>query len=494
MRPINGIICSKKKPIKKKCRYFELVFDYKDDFIEIVNILYVISMRYKGTIYGRIKFLSNIDELQSELEKKLLEKINFDELNVYNHKNLVSPIKDYIKSNINFKELSPYFSCYLLLLAIDNIIFGTFKNYIENIKYNSKYVKINNKNFTKKVFLKPPEKLIQYFSEKKFDIVNHADNDEIIYKLNNFCFPSIPFDYEIDYHLLSYNIIKDNQFEIVVSTLCVNDLKLDVEKVNEELFTVNYNYYNNSYYENVCNKIEEIFSNENLNMIIFPELSISSEILNILNNKVNDNCNSNLIMISGSFHEKMDKENIKNSIHISNSMDNQSINQWKVNPFENKDMTYKKTRDKGYENPEYYEIFDNQLKEGATENISYSPKKINIIDTKDFRLAVILCNDFLKDEIISILKEYCVNLVIVCSWTGSLDKFEGNCKNLSNFNNAVSIICNHCLKNPDKEFSRIYYPIPHMTKKFKCNGFCKDNSPESYKMNYNKFDLLKIDK
>ena len=99
-------------------------------------------------------------------------------------------------------------------------------------------------------------------------------------------------------------------------------------------------------------------------------------------------------------------------------------------------------------------------------------------------MAIVICNDFLDSDVQKLLREYCVNLVIVCSWHNKIDpKFTEKARALSEDNKATTIISNHCCEQ-ESVISLINFPIKQQPEKLTCKRLtgkpCSDICVKQY--------------
>ncbi|QCT03682.1 hypothetical protein E6C60_2971 [Paenibacillus algicola] len=106
------------------------------------------------------------------------------------------------------------------------------------------------------------------------------------------------------------------------------------------------------------------------------------------------------------------------------------------------------------------------LKSKGVEQIDYTHRTLQLIETPMGLVAVLICVDAIVDQVEQILKDYHVALVFVMAMTGNPggSHFEEKMKRLGKCNQAVTVVCNNPLGLQLTGKSHtvvVYFPLPN---------------------------------
>lgn len=526
------------KCLKRKCKNsgYERCSEYISEFncnlsiLELMEKMYLICSKYDKKIYtiqknDRKKAIS----LQQRYDYKISTILNQNSVSLYNYRSSyikvskANKLSEFITKVVDeFSDSSIYIHLYYILLALDNRLFSKFSNefynkseYLSNNVISELIIKDINENKLK-VFLKPQQKVAESLG-KFYSCPNHANNVDIKYKTSYYLYPFDVKNYNIKVTKISRSLFRDD-LRIGISPLGINsqDLNFEVrESYGEQYFKVKDNIDNYKEHKKAIINTVKYFIERKCNIIVFPELTIPPKLVNEIKNGIEDISDKDypLFIVAGTFHNEYCNSNkYYNQATILSNLLNSNIFQHKLGVFENKT----KNSDKQTKEKEYYkekeEILHNKkseyLRYGAKEDVEQEPYCLNIVDTNDFRIVVLICSDFITDDIFQLLKEYMPNLIIVSSWQGDLDpKFTRNAEVLSELNRATTIISNHChTKVRDRTVGEVVFPIIKVNKEkiiLKCNLCCQNNEcickrivsvkeieAEQEKLNTSEFELI----
>jgi hypothetical protein len=185
-------------------------------------------------------------------------------------------------------------------------------------------------------------------------------------------------------------------------------------------------------------KIMDELNKNNVNIAVFPEMTFTTRMEEVLEKYLLENDTSFIFVVSGSTWE-----NRTNKCKMYNGKGRVLVEQLKINPYSIE------------KDPE-------RKKKGNTEGLSLKSEQaiINVLDIKDFgRLATPICLDFAKNNYFEPLLKGGVNISLNPVCTGSLHKFGINANRLGDENKGVVFISNSCIKRKNEKIGFVYLPI-----------------------------------
>jgi len=268
------------------------------------------------------------------------------------------------------------------------------------------------------------------------------------------------------------NDIEDLKIGFLSGDFTVDDYDWCIEESSNtsKLFYFNGINNKNEYCEIITKKVKELLES-NPHFIILPELftpvdlqeKIQQEIDDYYFRKTMKDEPVNLLMVfPGSFHS-WDHNNtyIFNVSRVINSSG------------ELVEMIYKQNQFIIKKDENHTGILESFKKHDGYEKISFTNKDITIFDTSLGRIAILICIDFIIDEIAEVLEDRLVDIIFVMAMTPKPDsgKFKRRFQELSEKNKAVVIIGN----NGSKAVKNVIN-LPGINKPYTTNSFSEVKS------------------
>ncbi len=239
-------------------------------------------------------------------------------------------------------------------------------------------------------------------------------------------------------------------------------------------------------WKEIANNIETLLKEcleEDVHIVVFPELSINEELREHISNwlKTNNTDQKIIMVVAGSFHILKDEreDRYENSCVVYRFDGKVLWEQKKMNPFQLDEDDIKKVRDftaKGFQ--DFKNLFKETDRRGW-EKIEISDTLV-LYDSPIGRMAVTICLDYIVKENVKLLLDPHVNTVFLPAMSFSLKKMESTNRNLGNFG-AASVFCaNNCwaITGGEKEnfkpdlASYIYIPKKDGFMRLDCSSNC----------------------
>lgn len=360
----------------------------------------------------------SIDELKSELQE-IIEHSDIDKL-YFVYYSIIMAIDQNVKYNFRRSENGEIFNNYQSLNKNNSI--GVYiyvkinKSIINTIDENIRDYEMEISGTVQKSGLRP-----------KYEY----DPNSINCNLDNYIIlrNSELGDYELCIHELIDNDILYNRInssgqvkigivpfidQNIESFLKVetNEKSFWVEGVKEE--------YKNIFIERFKRHIDTLL-NENVDFIIFPEMLLIKEVVDIIGAYIEEQNQANTkIILLGSIYE-----NYSNSCNVYNNFGELIFKQHKKTSFIYKDR--------------YKELLNN------------SDKKIHVIDIDGIgRIFTFICKDLSNEELMKVPKQLGADIIMFPAFSGSLDMEQFSCS-FSAQNNCINIFANACAAFGNKD-------------------------------------------
>jgi Predicted amidohydrolase len=380
-------------------------FYYPEDYSDIYKEIKI----YCESLYKGYEF--SINELKNKF-KKIIENIDVDKL-CFVYYSIIMAIDQNIEYKLKISENGEIFNNYNSLnknsgigvhiyVKINNSIINTIDENILNYeKKNSKEV--------------PKTGLRPKYAYNPKSINCSLDNYIILekYELGDY---EIHFHELIDEDILFNRISSSGQVRIGIVPFIDHNIEsmLKVETENNSFWVDGaQEKYKDIFIERFKIHIESLL-NENVDFIIFPEMLLIREVVNIIGEYIENLSYGNTkIILLGSI-----SENHSNSCNVYDNFGELVFKQHKKTSF-----IYKN---------KYEELLDN------------SDKRIHVLDIKGVgRIFTFICKDLSNDELMRIPKQLGADIIMFPAFSGSLDMEEFSC-GFSATHNCINIFANTC--------------------------------------------------
>lgn len=408
-------------------------FSYDDDLFDIMARAYKEIMPYNCNDIARSYFPGNYNSIFKAIKIYCENLYDGEE---YSINNLKSELQQIIEHS-DVDKL--YFVYYSIIMGIDQNVKYNFKrskngeifNNYQSLNKNSRigvsvYVKIN-----KSIINTIDENIRNYEMEISGELQKTGLRPRYTYNPNS-----------INCNLDNYIILGNNElgdYEICIHELIDNDILynrinssgqvkigivpfidqniesfLEVE-TNEKSFWIKgvKEEYKDIFIERFKKHIDTLL-NENVDFIIFPEMLLIKEVVDIIEEYIWDlNQADTKIILLGSIYE-----NYSNSCNVYNNFGELIFKQHKKTSF--------------IYNDKYKELLNN------------SDKKIHVIDIDGIgRIFTFICKDLSNEELMKVPKQLDADIIMFPAFSGSLDMEQFSCS-FSAQNNCINIFANAC--------------------------------------------------
>lgn len=324
-------------------------------------------------------------------------------------------LNDYLKSRIINKMVFETRK-YDVLIKISS----TIADYIFDNRYASPHVNPNQNNLNK-------EFQNIYFAKKNYEYY-----EEVEHKLIN----------ENEFEQFKNLSIENLKIGYLSGSFSISDYSLNIKdhNDNEKYFSFLDPLNVDDYFESVEKQLKKVI-NEDPHFIILPELfsplalqyKIHKQIENHYDEKISKLETTSLILaLPGSYHSVEDKFIYNKSI-ISNGAGIELSTVYKHNE-------YRIKKNQSYSGKlNVFKDFD------GIEEIALNKRRITIYDTPLGRIVILICIDFLIDNVARVIEDRRVDLIFVMAMTTSPSegKFKRRIEDLSEKNKAVIVIGNN---------------------------------------------------
>ena len=391
---------------RKKFLYF--FHNYNQEFLEICDDIFVADFRKITDILSKVRTSGkNIFLLNIWAYLRSIDLITYSD-SIY--LNTMKDIRCKVSDCFGIKE-------FLLLFKPKNLIFNTIKN-----KFPEGKLKIG---FDIGQRIEDHLQNLIFYEEllsRKIDIksIDPLVNQLLLEKSENLSFAVAPISFDFGYSFKSFKSLHGVPYVF------------DRIENWKEISTV-------------IGAVLKKCVKEDVNVIVFPELTINKELRNYISNWLYDNNKKKIIImvVAGSYHKIKYKNKYENSSIVYRFDGKKLWEQHKMNQFQLDEEDIKRlisSKLKGLQN--FKKMFHRSDKKGW-ERIEISNKLV-IYDTVIGRMAITICLDYFVREKEKLLIEPNVNLIFVPAMSATLKKMDVANFDLGTFGLASIFCANSC--------------------------------------------------
>ncbi|OHD10247.1 MAG: hypothetical protein A2086_00605 [Spirochaetes bacterium GWD1_27_9] len=426
----------------------------KNDFINTFCFLYLVGERWFERIFNIVEKIEIVEIFDNHMNYSLNKNLDYyfkDEKTFFTF--LVSffrIVDDLIIDNENNYFLKNFNKYFYLDIKIKNNLFNTT---CQILPFNGSLIK-NNK------------KLLYIYNKDVFTDINRLLSNCIVinkYKLEyNFTIENL-FDKN---KLLFNDLSKKTELKIVISSI-YNEIDYQFKTFTNENSIINKEDIN-FIFTGIADKSKEIIKtkivqiidkciNDCIDILIFPELTIDSELLDcIRQNLLQKNQKRTIkLIIAGSFHFSIENKyyNISRIIDFSGKV---ILEQYKSQPFKFTSDKIKKIKIEDIRQ-KFETIYQNK---DFNEGIGIK-REINLLDSPIGRIGLSICLDFLNKDVRNVFSKTFANLIFVTAMSDNVTDFHLRSETIKEEVNAIVFFCNSCwMRYIFNEQYESFYSLP----------------------------------